>query len=91
MRLARKAFSVCGTIREGLLVMSVLIDDSEHFVEFIERQRVRLGMSQRKLCSEAGLSHGAYWFVKNGSGLHLETALRLLEAVGAEMVVEIEP
>ena len=70
---------------------SISIDSGEDIVEFIERQRVRLGMSQRKLCSEAGLSHGAYWFVKNGSCLHLETALRLLEAVGAEMVVEIEP
>jgi transcriptional regulator with XRE-family HTH domain len=73
------------------LVTSISIDSGDDIVEFIERQRVRLGMSQRKLCSEAGLSHGAYWFVKNGSGLHLETALRLLEAVGAEMVVEIEP
>jgi len=72
-------------------VTSISIDSGDDIVEFIERQRVRLGMSQRKLCSEAGLSHGAYWFVKNGSGLHLETALRLLEAVGAEMVVEIEP
>lgn len=70
---------------------SISICNGDDIVEFIERQRVRLGMSQRKLCSEAGLSHGAYWFVKNGSGLHLETALRLLEAVGAEMVVEIEP
>ena len=70
---------------------SISIDSGDDIVEFIERQRIRLGMSQRKLCSEAGLSHGAYWFVKNGSGLHLETALRLLEAVGAEMVVEIEP
>jgi len=72
-------------------VTSISICNGDDIVEFIERQRVRLGMSQRKLCSEAGLSHGAYWFVKNGSGLHLETALRLLEAVGAEMVVEIEP
>lgn len=73
------------------MLTSISIDSGEDIVEFIERQRLRLGMSQRKLCSEAGLSHGAYWFVKNGSGLHLETALRLLEAVGAEMVVEIEP
>ena len=70
---------------------SISIASGEDIVEFIERQRLRQGMSQRKLCAEAGLSHGAYWFVKQGGGIHLDTAIRLLEAVGAEMVVEIEP
>lgn len=72
------------------MLTNVLIENGDDVVKLIERQRLRLGMSQRKLCAEAGLSHGAYWFVKNGSGLHLDTALRLLEAVGAEMVVEVE-
>lgn len=74
------------------MLTSVSVASGDDIVEFIERQRVRLGMSQRKLCAEAGLSHGAYWFVKqSGGGIHLDTAIRLLEAVGAEMVVEIDP
>ncbi len=68
------------------------IQSAEDIVRFIEKERVRQGLSQRKLCADAGLSHGAYWFVKNnGGGIHLDTALRLLEAVGADVLVEVEP
>lgn len=65
------------------------IETAEDVVDFIEQERVRQGLSQRKLCADAGLSHGAYWFVKNSNGgIHLDTALRLLDAVGANVKVE---
>lgn len=65
------------------------IETADDVVDFIERERIRQGLSQRKLCADAGLSHGAYWFVKHsGGGIHLDTALRLLEAVGANVRVE---
>lgn len=65
------------------------IETAKDVVDFIERERVKKGLSQRMLCADAGLSHGAYWFVKNsGGGIHLETALALLDAVGASVKVE---
>lgn len=68
---------------------SIIIQSADDIVRFIEKERVRQGLSQRKLCADAGLSHGAYWFVKQSAGrIHLDTAMRLLDAVGAEIVVE---
>lgn len=68
---------------------SIIIQNADDIVRFIEKERVRQGLSQRKLCADAGLSHGAYWFVKQSAGrIHLDTAMRLLDAVGAEIVVE---
>lgn len=73
------------------MTFNTLIETAEDVVSLIEKERVRQGLSQRKLCSEAGLSHGAYWFVKhNGGGIHLDTAIRLLNAVGADIVIEVE-
>lgn len=69
--------------------MTIEIQSADEVVRIIEKERQRQGMSQRKLCSEAGLSHGAYWFVKhNGGGVHLDTALRLLSALGATVQVD---
>lgn len=68
---------------------SIIIQSADDIVQFIEKERVRQGLSQRKLCADAGLSHGAYWFVKQSAGgIHLDTALRLLDAVGATVEVE---
>ena len=69
----------------------IVIESADDIVSLIERERVRQGLSQRKLCADAGLSHGAYWFVKQSAGgIHLETALRLLEAVGADVRIEVD-
>lgn len=74
-----------------LVIEGIVIGKADDIVKLIEKERVRQGISQRKLCASAGLSHGAYWFVKhNGGGIHLDTAVRLLKAVGAEVVVEVE-
>ena len=68
-----------------------VIETADDVIILIENERVRQGMSQRKLCALSELSHGAYWFVKhNGGGIHLDTAIRLLNAVGAEVVVKVE-
>lgn len=64
------------------------VQTADEVVRIIEKERLRQGMSQRRLCSEAGLSHGAYYFVKNGGGVHLDTALRLLSALGAKVQVD---
>ena len=65
------------------------IETAKDVVDFIERERVKKGLSQRMLCADAGLSHGAYWFVKhNNGGIHLDTALRLLDAVGVNVRLE---
>jgi hypothetical protein len=75
----------------GFEVAGIVIETTDDIVQVIERERVRQGLSQRQLCAEAGLSHGAYWFVKqNRGGLHMDTALRLLEAVGAGVSVEVQ-
>jgi transcriptional regulator with XRE-family HTH domain len=67
----------------------IAIQSAEQVVRLIEKERIRLGVSQRKLCAEAGLSHGAYWFLKhNGGGIHFDTAFRLLKALGATVKVE---
>lgn len=68
--------------------MTTEVQTADEVVRIIEKERLRQGMSQRRLCSEAGLSHGAYYFVKNGGGVHLDTALRLLTALGASVQVE---
>ncbi len=69
----------------------VAIEGADDIVRFIEKERVRQGLSQRKLCASAGLSHGAYWFVKQSTGgIQLDTALRLLNAVGADILIEQE-
>lgn len=71
--------------------MNICVETPEHIVDFIERERLRQGVSQRKLCADAGLSHGAYWFVKNSNGrIHLDTAMRLLTALGADIVIEVQ-
>ncbi len=67
----------------------IAIQSAEQVVRLIEKERIRLGVSQRKLCAEAGLSHGADWFLKhNGGGIHFDTAFRLLKALGATVKVE---
>lgn len=72
------------------VAVTIAIQSAEQVVRLIEKERVRLGISQRKLCSDAGLSHGTYWFLKHNNGnLRLDTALRLLDALGA--CVEVEP
>lgn len=68
--------------------MTTEVQTADEVVRIIEKERLRQGMSQRRLCSEAGLSHGAYYFVKNGGGVHLDTALRLLTALGASVQVD---
>jgi hypothetical protein len=69
----------------------IAIQSAEQVVRLIEKERIRLGVSHRKLCAEAGLSHGAYWFLKhNDGGIHLDTALRLLDALGACVEVELQ-
>lgn len=67
----------------------LVVETADDVVKLIEKERAKQGLSQRKLCAAAGLSHGAYWFIKhNRGGLHLDTAMRLLEAVGATVKVE---
>jgi len=69
----------------------IAIEGADDIVSFIGGERVRQGLSQRKLCADAGLSHGAYWFVKQSGGrIHLDTAMRLLNAVGADILIEQE-
>lgn len=69
---------------------SIDIDSPDDIVRLIESERVRKGLSKRKLCADAGLSHGAYWYIEQSAGgIHLDTALRLLNAMGAGIVVEV--
>jgi ribosome-binding protein aMBF1 (putative translation factor) len=43
----------------GFEVAGIVIETTDDIVQVIERERVRQGLSQRQLCAEAGLSHGA--------------------------------
>lgn len=74
---------------EGLALADQVVETADDVVKLIENERFKQGLSQRKICADAGLSHGAYWFIKhNRGGLKLDTAMRLLDAVGATVKVE---
>lgn len=66
------------------------IADENDVIQFIEAERVRLGISERSLCAQAGLSHSALWYIKNSGAGHLKasTALRLIAALGGEVKIK---
>lgn len=55
----------------------------EDLFEAIEAQRQALGITQRDLCKQAGLSHSAYWYAAaRGNDIGLRAALRYCNVLG---------
>lgn len=63
--------------------------DKETILQVVERERIRQGMSKRKLAEKAGFTdRSLYMWESDKRGMTLTNADSLLKAVGLKLVIE---
>lgn len=65
-----------------------MLTGTDQFIELIEAERKRQGISIEELARRAGLTHSAYWYTLRRAKdrrVTLETALRYADALGIDL------